>query len=221
LRSVDKNCRIDDGTDWDNAVNQLLNCGTGLPNGRDSVATRSTNKHGYSLGNVVTKAQDADKENVVKYFKEKVVQILDPQMMKLAVLALLDIIEHDKFDDDVVIDLIAGKTKNAPLAQSEFVTAEFLANMFLYTAICVDNKGSKQEVYKINEEYVHSFEPKRDTIILVDKLTETDDTSINDEENYSANSATSETTQTLNNYGGIFNIKGNFVVNNGVYNNFS
>ena len=176
LRSVDKDCRIDDGKDWDNAVNQLLNCGTGLSNGSEMqgvVATISTSKPGESLGRIISKAQKADPAMVAAYFESEVIKLLDPNMLKLAILALKEVIDNDSvLDPDTIIDVIGNKNKSHILAQSEFVASDFFASIFLYTAVSVDNKINKDAVDDITEEFVRSFEPLRNSITLVQQLSD-------------------------------------------------
>lgn len=171
LRSVDSSCRIEGGSDWDNAVNLLLNCETGLPNGNMAqgiVATRSTSKVGDPLGHVITEAQKADPEIVSTYFKNKVLPLLDPNKIKWAILAFQEIIAQDDIiDSDTIVDVIGNKNRKQILAQNEFVTCDFFASIFLFVAIYVDNKLGKNAVDDITYDFVSNFETQSNSISLV------------------------------------------------------
>lgn len=181
LHSVDANCRIDDGSDWNNAVNLLLNCKTGLPNGKNmpgATATRSTSKSGESLGCVISGAQQADPKAVSTYFKDHVLQLLDPNMIKLAILALLEIIRRDNsLDADTIIDVIDNKKRSQLLAQRDFVASDFLASIFLYVAVSVNNKLGKETAEAVDKEFVNKLKGQSVGITLVSRSTDLTTTS--------------------------------------------
>lgn len=176
LHSVDANCRIDDGKDWDNAVYSLLNCKTGLPNGKKmpgATATRSTSKSGESLGCVISGAQQADPKAVSTYFMDNVLQLLNPNMIKLAILALLEIIKQDdSLDSDTIIDAIGNKKRNQLLTQREFVSSDFLASIFLYVAVSVNNKLGKETAEAVDKQFIDKLKGQSADIILVSQSTD-------------------------------------------------
>jgi hypothetical protein len=179
LRSVDKNCNIEDGPSSDNAVNFLLNCRVGLSNGKkkqSAVANHSGTKTGDPFGRIVSEAQKSDPKTVAIYFKDNVLPLLDPNMIKLAILALREIIKKDEaLDSDTIIDVIGNKKRDHILSQSEFVASDFFASIFLYTAVSVYNKLGEDAVADITKEFVESFESQRDSIRLVQNISDNND----------------------------------------------
>jgi hypothetical protein len=122
--------------------------------------------------NIVSDARDADPKTIARHFSERVVKCLDPNKKKLIILAILDIIENDcVIANDTVVDLIGNTTKLALLSQLEFSFAEFLAGVFLYSAIAVDNKVGHESVKEITEEYINEL-PNTKDIKIVDRISE-------------------------------------------------
>lgn len=121
--------------------------------------------------NVTDKALTADNKNVADYFKRNIVPLIDPNKRKLVILALGDIIaEDDTIDDATVVDKVDNLTKHKVISATEFAFADFLAGVFLYTAITVANTVGKDNISEITAEYIESFENKTDTITLLERL---------------------------------------------------
>ena len=159
LLSVDKTCDLRDN---DNAVSLLLSCKNDLPNGGvDTGGYVGSNR----LGNVISKAQLSDKNTVAQYFKNNVVPLLDPNKAKLAVLAIQNLIREDTtIDEETIVDLVENKTKKILLKQSEFNLANFLAGVFLYVVISVNNRCGESSISEICESFVLSFTSQKDNI---------------------------------------------------------
>lgn len=178
LMSVDETCDLRDN---DNAVSLLLSCKNDLPNGGvDTGGYEGSNR----LGNVISKAQAADKHTVAQYFKKNIVPLLDPNKTKLAVLAIRELIRDDEtIDEETIVDLVGYTTKKALLTRNEFNLASFLAGVFLYVVISVNNKCGKLSISKVNEDFVLGFVSQKDSISFTtgtsryEKLTLGDDKS--------------------------------------------
>jgi len=134
LMSVDDTYNI---TDDDYTTSRLITCDNALPS------------------NITENAQGklADTTSVVDYFKAKILPLFNPNMLKLAVLALVDIVAaDDAIKDDTAVELVDGKTKSALCSQDVVIAvdnwngyvAQLLAGLFLYTAIAVNNKDGKR-----------------------------------------------------------------------------
>ena len=138
VRSVDSTCKLPS-----NAVTLLLQCSTNLPDDRSN-----------ALGSVVSAAKTANADAVKKYFAEKIVPLIDHNKRKLAVLALLYIInEDDSIDADEIVDVITGATKKALRKQSRFVLSDFLAAIFLYTTAAYNRIGKEAALF-LTDDYI-------------------------------------------------------------------
>jgi hypothetical protein len=112
---------------------------------------------------IVNAARDADPNAVAAYFSKNVVKCLNPNKEERIRLAILDIIANDdEIADDTVVDSVADLTKFALLSQREFQSslAEFLAGVFLYSVIAVDNRVGQGFVKTITEEYINGLSNK-------------------------------------------------------------
>jgi len=153
VQSVDRSCKL-----TSNAVTGLLQCTANLPESRSN-----------GLGDVKSCAESADPRKVAAYFYEKIIKLslIDPNKRKLAVLAILDIMDKDEsIVGDTVVELVSGAKKDALLMQSRFALSHFLAGVFLHTAR-VDNRPGKAVADKIDWDFVVSFAPLQDTISFV------------------------------------------------------
>ena len=138
-------------------------------------ASRLVSSNNNLAVDITEKAQDANVKAVAEYFKNKVLSLLDPNKTKLAVLAIRHIILSDAtIDEDTVVDLVSGIIKSALLTQNEFVLADFLAGVFLYTARAVDNTVGKNCAKSIDDNYIVRFDGDKDKIKFVDHLSEVD-----------------------------------------------
>ena len=134
----------------------------------DYTTSRLLSCNNYLSAEVTDAAKTVDSKAVSAYFSKKVIPLLDPNKVKLAVLALLDIITNDvTIDEDTIVNLVDGTTKRALLTQSDFVLGDFLAGTFLYVASFVENTVGKSFVEEINENYIQAFVPKKERIRIV------------------------------------------------------
>ena len=133
----------------DGTVHDLLIC-------RSNLSTYVTNV-----------APTANAQEVVNYFKDNVLPLLNANKMKSGILALKDIIAKDSgIKQDVMIDRVSGKTKSALLAETTFALEELLAGLFLYTVSVVSNSEGKADIGKVTAEYIKSFDSHSDEISL-------------------------------------------------------
>lgn len=172
-RTIDPNCKyMEKGNDT--AVSRLLSCEGNLSSGRTRGGSGAYKNSGDSLSNVVQLAWTTTTEDVTLKFKDTVLPMIDEDRKVLAVLALLDIIQQDsKLDEErkMSFEKYLGTTKNALLSQGEFVLADFLARVFLYTVVSVKNTVGKDCVRELDRNYISSFESKRNGIRFADRLT--------------------------------------------------
>ncbi|MCL2223818.1 MAG: NACHT domain-containing protein [Defluviitaleaceae bacterium] len=147
VRSVDANCTLSS-----NAVTGLLQCATNLPNGRSN-----------ALGNVISKAAEADPRAVAAYFLKRIVPLIEPAKRKIAVLALREIARQDDgVHCDRLISMVNGR---------KFVPANFLAEIFLYTTT-VDNRIGKAAAELISDNFMRSFFDTKDSISFSENTAE-------------------------------------------------
>lgn len=142
-----------DISDEDDTVNKLIQCKRNLSD------------------NVTLQALTADSYTVSDYFKKNVVPLIDPNKQKMVILALGGIIAEDvTIDDATVVDKVGNLSKNLIASATDFAFADFIAGVFLYTATTVANTDGKGSISEITAEYIDSFEDKKDTITLSERL---------------------------------------------------
>lgn len=119
--------------------------------------------------NVTQPALAVDKKELAESFKTRILPLLDGNKRGLIVLALKDIIDSDNtIENDTVVEIVNNMTKEDIINRNAFVLGEFLAGIFLYTILNVDNKNSEESVNEITEEYIESFEDQKINVILQD-----------------------------------------------------
>lgn len=161
-RTVDPNCQYISKNNA-SAVSRLFTCEGNLSTGR-LVGNGSgvIRKPGEKISNVINASKSANKEDVIKQFRENVLTLIDEDKKERVVLALLDIIENDDILDGekkLNFEKYMGQTKNDLLSQRVFVLDEFLAGIFLYTvASGVVNTVGKQTAKGINSDYIYGLE---------------------------------------------------------------
>ena len=106
-----------------------------------------------------------DKEQLVKYYKAKIIPCLKPDMHKCVVLAIRDVLKDDDVGDLTLIGYEDGYTKQDIVNKAYFNFAELLANVFYYCVIGVSNQRIYQEnIKEITNDYIVSFSSLEDTI---------------------------------------------------------
>jgi len=119
--------------------------------------------------NVTQPALAVDKKELAESFKTRILPLLDGNKRGLIVLALKDIIDSDNtIENDTVVEIVNNMTKEDIINRNAFVLGEFLAGIFLYTILNVNNKNSEESVNEITEEYIESFEDQKINVILQD-----------------------------------------------------
>ena len=150
VKSVDSSANLTSYT-----VTTLLQCAANLPDSRSN-----------GLGEIITKARDAEPRKVAQYFAKNVIRLIDPNKRKLAVLAIRDLVMSDDISNDTVVEMVSGTTKKALQKQSQFVLSDFLAGVFLFSTT-LDNRAGKAVADEIAEEYMQSFAAVQDSIAFV------------------------------------------------------
>lgn len=114
-------------------------------------------------------------ENIVEKFEIDIIHLIDVDKKALAVLSLLAIIKKDNIidrDKESSFEKYIGMKKSTLLNQIEFVLADFLAGILLYTITTVENKVGKDCVKEITQDYVDGFADKKDTIRIWDSISQ-------------------------------------------------
>jgi hypothetical protein len=167
---VDPNCQYIN-KDNASAVSRLFSCNGNLSNGNITESgSAAVKKPGESISNVINESQKANKEDVVKEFRKKVIPLVDEDKKELVVLALLDIIEKDDVldnDKKLSFEKYIGQSKKALLSQGDFALDEFLAGIFLYTAAAgVVNTVGKQCVKELTADYIEGLKNSREINVV-------------------------------------------------------
>lgn len=106
-----------------------------------------------------------DKEQLVKYYKVKIIPCLKPDMHKCVVLAIRDVLKEDDIGDLTLIGYEDGYTKQDIVNKAYFNFAELLANVFYYCVIGIPNQRIYQEnIKEVTNDYIVSFSSLEDTI---------------------------------------------------------
>jgi len=134
-------------------------------------------KIGLNELDIIDPARSADKDVIAERF-EAVFKLLDPNKLKLAVLAIRDIIINDgSIDSDTIIYNKISKQKL--INQYEFVKADFFSGVFLYTVCSTKNKSKINFSEEITEDYIAGFKNKCDSIKFIEHDNEPVTTHIN------------------------------------------
>ena len=155
--------------DTDDIVSKLLACKSDFGDRSES------NSKSTRLGNVVSGARNAKIEDVIHKFENEVIKLINADKIKEMVATLLEIIDNDTtLDNDRKMSFKdhLGITKEALLTQGEYVFPDFLARLFLYTVIEVDNKLGKDCVTEITQKYNEEALSKRNEIIVFKSISE-------------------------------------------------
>ena len=115
--------------------------------------------------NVTADAPTADHRAVSDYFKQNILHMLDSNKRSLIVLALKDIISSDdSIAPDTIVEIVNGMTKETIVKRDAFVLEDFLAGIFLYIVLNVENRNCEVNVKEITDEYIQSFEDQKANI---------------------------------------------------------
>ena len=115
--------------------------------------------------NVTDAALTADARATSSYFKQSILPLLDSNKRNLIILALKDIIaSDDAIEPDTIVEKVNYMTKATIAGRDAFVLEDFLAGIFLYTAVNVENRNCEESVKKITDEYINFFETQKTSI---------------------------------------------------------
>lgn len=130
-------------------------------NAASTMSTGGRNIH----PDVAAKARNVKISSAVEYFRDNVISKLDGAKIKIAVLALIDILREDALiPNDTVVYLESNKTKGEIINEIEFDPAELIANLFLYAVANVKSSDFKSQIKEVTTEYLSEFELKNDRI---------------------------------------------------------
>lgn len=128
----------------DSAVSRLLSCTDNL-----------------SPADVIEKAKSIKPEVVSEGMQKYVLPLLDPEKIPLAMLALQSMALANINEENSKI----GRISRADLMlMTTFNPSDFLADVFLYTAIEIENKTGKSTISQVTKDYVDGFEQYRHNI---------------------------------------------------------
>ena len=130
--------------------------------------------HGHSNipTDVKVYVEDVKEPEVADYFRNNIIPLLDPNQWGNIILALKDIIAADTtIIDGCELDLLNHHTKSEILIRDSFVLADFLAGLFLYVVRYTDNRGQEENIRSITDEYIHTFDSRRDEISFIRSYT--------------------------------------------------
>lgn len=130
--------------------------------GSDDGYSDETNQGHYKSGKNNLANYDGlvtcDKDELVSYYKNKIIPCLRPEMHKCVVLSLRDVLKDDDIPDLTSIGYEDGYTKQDIVNKTYFNFAELLANVFYYCVICIENQRIYQSnIKEIKNGYVASF----------------------------------------------------------------
>ena len=139
--------REEDGT-----VGHLINCTNNLsPDVTDRIST-------------------ADPVSVYACFETKIVPKLYPEKRKHIIHALLHLlIEDNDIDDEVRIGTLTAITKGEYRLKVQYNLTEVLTDFFFFVVRSINNKSGRAYIREITLDYIQSFEPIRDNIILIER----------------------------------------------------
>lgn len=115
--------------------------------------------------NVIDVAPTADARATSNYFKQNILPLLDSNKRSHIVIALKDIIaSDDTIKPDTVVERVNGMTKATITGRDAFVLEDFLAGIFLYTVVNVENRNCQENLREITGEYIQSFDTQKTSI---------------------------------------------------------
>ncbi|MEG1926673.1 MAG: hypothetical protein RR415_13105 [Ruthenibacterium sp.] len=131
--------------------------------------TSALAKGSSNLSSIITDAvKAADINKVVQHFMSEVVPLLDNNKKSNIFLALKDIIaSDDSIAADTVVECVNNITKDKLATYTTVVFHEFLAGVFLYLALYLDNRNCGAAVKEITDEYIQSFEPQKFDVTFI------------------------------------------------------
>jgi len=155
------------------SVTQKRLCGTILlsiaPNydiREDDGTTSDLVRGKKNLSPIVTEnAPTVDLRTVADYFKHNILSLLDSNKRSHIVLALKDIVaSDDTIEPDTIVERVNGMTKATIAGRDAFVLEDFLAGIFLYTVVNVENRNCQENLREITGEYIQSFDTQKTSI---------------------------------------------------------
>ena len=118
--------------------------------------------------NITDKAPTVDPRAVSNYFKQHILNMLDSNKRSLIILALKDIIASDNtIEPDTIVEIVNGMTKKSIVRRDAFVFEDFIAGVFLYTVLNVENRNCEDSVKETTTEYIQSFEDQKMDISFI------------------------------------------------------
>ena len=118
--------------------------------------------------NITDKAPTVDPRAVSNYFKQHILNMLDSNKRSLIILALKDIIASDNtIEPDTILEIVNGMTKKSIVRRDAFVFEDFIAGVFLYTVLNVENRNCEDSVKETTAEYIQSFEDQKMDISFI------------------------------------------------------
>jgi hypothetical protein len=143
-------------------------------NERYHLSDEGTIAHNYLKGkrNLPSEITDAaitvEIHTVSNYFQLNIIPLIDPSKVKIALLAIKDIIAtDDTINADVVIDTANGISKESLLSETTFNLSDFLSGAFIYGVNNSRNRDCETAIGEINSDYIKAFEDEASSITII------------------------------------------------------
>ena len=164
-KTIDPDCKYADGKNGQ-AVSRLLNCRGEFSKTEisDEAGISAKGERDETNSKVALLAPDVATADLVPKFIDTVLPLLDEDKKKPAVIALLEIITADQTlvgANKSKFEKCLGASKEQLCNEACIVLSEFLAGLFLYTAVLVENRFDDRFVDTIDNEVVPSKKPKQ------------------------------------------------------------
>ena len=122
---------------------------------------------------VVNAVKHCNNDVYIQRFEKSVLSQIDTNELSSVVTAMRNAIVGDEhIRPNTVVDTIGGATKFEISRSSSFFAPCFLAGIFRYVLLNVENKGTQEDAKAVDATYVDKARNESDGIVLVKSLTE-------------------------------------------------
>jgi len=122
---------------------------------------------------VPVNARNCNPVDVIDFFTNKIIPLLDDSKLDNLVLCLKDIIRNDNnIGSKTIVDSVSKRTKDELLNCEEENLAKFLVGILLYIAKNTNNKDCAETIKSITPDYIDSFNVRYDITVTESKKEE-------------------------------------------------
>lgn len=115
-------------------------------------------EHNLSPEDIIKPAQNISTAKVCMGMTKYVFPLLDMNKLPLGIIALRSMVLSNLSEDNA---LVGQRTRKDIEAATGFDPADFLADIFLYTVLSIENKAGKDTIGLVTEDFVNGFESER------------------------------------------------------------